>query len=287
MALKEKIARYVFHRANIQPEYLDMDKLLELQKKYHRSVEKVYKYDDQSLQRRGEERASEVLALKYPDSTKQNDFLELGCGDGMASVALKKGGKHAVGVDHVSDRFDARAVKQGVDLLAMDASSLDFPDSSFDVVFSYNAFEHFSDPESVLGEIVRVLRPGGVAYLNFGPLYHSVWGLHAYDYVFVPYCQHLFSEQQLNEYCDNNGYPGISYDYVNKWSVEQYRNLWKEYAGCLDVAFCHELRDSNGMDLIIRYPYCFRKNTDYFDDLMISSIEIMLHKPQEINNVES
>jgi SAM-dependent methyltransferase len=42
---------------------------------------------------------------------------------------------------------------------------LPFPDSSFDLVTSVAAFEHFLDVPAVLGEIRRVLRPGGMAWI--------------------------------------------------------------------------------------------------------------------------
>jgi SAM-dependent methyltransferase len=50
----------------------------------------------------------------------------------------------------------------------MDARRLEFPDESFDVVFSLSSFEHFGGPEDVAAasrELGRVLRPGGHAFV--------------------------------------------------------------------------------------------------------------------------
>jgi SAM-dependent methyltransferase len=54
-----------------------------------------------------------------------------------------------------------------LEVLCMDAARLDFPDESFDLVHSQSVFSHLRDPERVLREIVRVLAPGGVAYVDF------------------------------------------------------------------------------------------------------------------------
>ncbi|MEA2494080.1 MAG: hypothetical protein QOJ29_1991 [Thermoleophilaceae bacterium] len=50
----------------------------------------------------------------------------------------------------------------------MDARRLDFPDESFDVVFSLSSFEHFGGPNDVAAasrELGRVLRPDGHAFV--------------------------------------------------------------------------------------------------------------------------
>jgi SAM-dependent methyltransferase len=52
--------------------------------------------------------------------------------------------------------------------LKMDAHALDFPDASFDVVFSLSSIEHFGDRRDVARaarEMGRVLRPGGLAFI--------------------------------------------------------------------------------------------------------------------------
>ena len=55
-----------------------------------------------------------------------------------------------------------------LEVLWMDGRELDFPDESFDVVFSISSIEHFGSPKDVsraAREIGRVLRPGGHAFI--------------------------------------------------------------------------------------------------------------------------
>ena len=50
--------------------------------------------------------------------------------------------------------------------VVVDAHALPFADESFEVVVSLNAFEHYREPERAMGEIWRVLRPGGRLFLR-------------------------------------------------------------------------------------------------------------------------
>jgi SAM-dependent methyltransferase len=55
-----------------------------------------------------------------------------------------------------------------LEVLWMDGRRLDFPDASFDVVFSLSSIEHFGSPADIArsaAEIGRVLRPGGHAFV--------------------------------------------------------------------------------------------------------------------------
>jgi SAM-dependent methyltransferase len=98
--------------------------------------------------------------------------LEVGCGTGATIRALARrtdfSGK-AFGVDQSVPFIDAartfardEQVGDRVDFMVGDAHSLDFPDAAFDVVFAHTLISHVTDPETVLREMVRVVRPGGL-----------------------------------------------------------------------------------------------------------------------------
>jgi SAM-dependent methyltransferase len=50
-------------------------------------------------------------------------------------------------------------------------------DGCADICFSSNVLEHVADPAGLIGEMVRVTRPGGLIYLSFTNWY-SPWGGH-------------------------------------------------------------------------------------------------------------
>lgn len=92
--------------------------------------------------------------------------LDLGCGAGHEVLALEREGMRAVGVDLSAAMLEAsrqRLVSEGapVRLARADAAGLPFGDSTFDACRIERVLQHVNDPAAVLGEVRRVLRPGG------------------------------------------------------------------------------------------------------------------------------
>jgi SAM-dependent methyltransferase len=50
-------------------------------------------------------------------------------------------------------------------VIQMDATKMLFPDQSFDFVYARSVFHHLPDPAAALDGVVRVLKPGGAAYV--------------------------------------------------------------------------------------------------------------------------
>jgi ubiquinone/menaquinone biosynthesis C-methylase UbiE len=264
----------IFAAAADAPSYLDISALETLQMKYPRPPE--YGYDAHSHDVRGIERATQILRL--PGAQEAHSFLELGCGDGMVSCYLCRKGKKATGIDSSDAVFDKRASREGVNLLRMDAADLRFEDESFDFVFSYDAFEHFSSPENVLREATRVVRKGGYIYLEFGPLYYSPYGEHAYHSITVPYCQILFQKNMINDFATKKGLDPIDFGHVNGWSLDSYRALWSKYSHTLKRVRYHEQLDLSHLSLIGTYPSCFKSKSNDFENFIITSISVLFQK---------
>ena len=67
------------------------------------------------------------------------------------------------------------------EVLAVRAEETPLPDASVDAVFSCNAFQ-FVDVAATLSQAARILKPGGLLYSHFGPIWSAVDG-HQLEYV--------------------------------------------------------------------------------------------------------
>src|SRR5271165_785089 len=86
-------------------------------------------------------------------------ILDLGCGDGVLTKKIADLGCKVVGVDSSPD-FVAAARKLGLDIIEKNASNLNFG-PNFDAVFSNAALHWMTDPDVVIGQVARALRPKG------------------------------------------------------------------------------------------------------------------------------
>ncbi len=93
--------------------------------------------------------------------------LEIGCGDGEhATRLLVDLGAECHALD-ISEEAVAQVRRLGVDARAHDlAEPLPYRDRSFDAIVAFEVLEHLFDPELVVMEAARVLRPGGWLILS-------------------------------------------------------------------------------------------------------------------------
>lgn len=275
--IKARQAKAAFTQASETPSYLQQTDLIQLQKAYP-PVRLDYLYDKSTLVERGQKRAQEIYKLLAKDWSRLNRFLDLGAWDAMTCAALQTMGKQTVGIDIRTEGFTKQAAAQGVTFLQMDAAQLGLTADYFDCVFSFNCFEHFPNPEHVLREALRVTKPGGYIYLDFGPLYWSEKGAHQFNTIHVPYNQCLFSKKQLTTYAQTHNIELMGFFWMNEWNVEQYRQLWNSYSDQLETVIYYETLNADHVNLITHYPSCFKSKSKNFEDFLVAYIEVLFRK---------
>ena len=107
-------------------------------------------------------------------NTRGLRVLEIGCGMGTDGAQFAKAGADYTGIDLTDAavelarrRFQVSGLKG--EFRVADAERLDFPNESFDLVYSHGVLHHTPDIEAAVREIHRVLKPGGRAIVM---LYH-------------------------------------------------------------------------------------------------------------------
>jgi SAM-dependent methyltransferase len=157
---------------------------------------------------------ADALQLQADD-----ELLDVACGSGAFLAQHAKQVRRVAGIDlsdiqvdlahrHLADRIAAGTA----DIVKGDASSLPWSDGSFSVATCMASFEVFPDPDQVLAEVFRVLRPGGRIAMNIGERVapetqtHQVWG-----------ALWVWSEDDVRRLLAKAGFTDVTVSYARSW----------------------------------------------------------------------
>ena len=131
---------------------------------------KAREYDDFSRKYRLKD-LQEYARLAADQVTNGASVLEIATGPGYFCTELAKLGNFKItGLDISNDlvkiaRANAQQAGVKVDFVQGNASNIQFPDMSFDFIFCSWAIKNFMEPQKVLNEMYRLLKPGGEALI--------------------------------------------------------------------------------------------------------------------------
>ena len=132
-----------------------------------------------------------VHALRAQALPDQARVLDVGCGDGIMALGVcEASGRTVVGTD-LTEAFKTlpgrvaqvmgkgHAIPDRLQFVRGQAGqALPFPDDHFDAGYSWSVFEHVDGVEPLLRDVLRVLKPGALFFLQIEPLYYSAFGSH-------------------------------------------------------------------------------------------------------------
>lgn len=97
---------------------------------------------------------------------RKGKLLDVGVGRGEVLVAAKGQGWEVEGVEPSETFADYAERQTGAKIWREPIEDSDIPDNEFDVVILAAVLEHLYNPNEIMAKIARVLKPGGLLYLD-------------------------------------------------------------------------------------------------------------------------
>tara|TARA_B100001758_G_C18305522_1_gene554831 strand:- start:77 stop:784 length:708 start_codon:yes stop_codon:yes gene_type:complete len=141
------------------------------------------------------------------------NLLDLGCGRGEFLNGFIEMGVNGHGVDFTdtAKNFCPKASIQQADI---ENDGLPYSDDYFDVIFSKSVIEHFHNPDILIKEIHRCLKPGGLAIIMVPSWEHN------YRIYFEDYTHRTpFMMTSLNDILQIHGFCEIDVSYFKQLPI--------------------------------------------------------------------
>jgi 2-polyprenyl-3-methyl-5-hydroxy-6-metoxy-1,4-benzoquinol methylase len=156
-------------------------------------------YDAQQRERREEAQRY----LRYFEKTvpfEGKTVLDFACGSGgiAHAIATIARPREVIGVDCSAAHIErGKADWPEISLRCAPKNQTLLPSSSIDIAYSVDSFEHFEQPDAVLEELYRVVKPNGYILIQFIPWW-GIEGAHLTGVIPIPWCHVLFSPRTLH-----------------------------------------------------------------------------------------
>ncbi len=207
--------------------------------------------------------------LQLVAATPDTCFLEPGVGTGLNVMPFVKRGYSVTGVDISKEMLDRLSQKLGkapnnLSLIHGDASHLNFPDRSFDVVLTVHMIHTATNWMTFLDEIGRVLKPKGFhlncqwitppARLEFERFFRNIQAKYEDSECSNP----VLTEIDVDGYWQSKGYES-NYYIAKTWRVN---NTVKELLSCFKsraYGLCWQLSEAKFNEAIAEFEeFCLK-----------------------------
>lgn len=125
----------------------------------------------------------EYLLDILPSPHENIKVIEVGCGSARLSCFLASLGYNTTCMDFSENALKVAKknyylTKNQGEFIVGDVQNMPFEDNTYDVVISTGLLEHFKDPQIVINEMTRILKPEGIFYSDIVPDKFSLFRSH-------------------------------------------------------------------------------------------------------------
>lgn len=162
------------------------------------------------------------------DGLREKKVLEIGVGNGSHAQLLATHAADFTGIDltefavnSVSKRMQVFGI-ENAKIIQMNAEKLEFPDNSFDFVWSWGVIHHSANTRKILKEINRVLKPGGT--FSAMVYYRGYWSYYVFGLIAGIFKGHFFKGQSIHQTVQNITDGAIARFYsISEWIEEHHQ----------------------------------------------------------------
>jgi len=172
-------------------------------------------------------RTSIFKAFKKVLPLLSDELLDIGCGKMPYKeyILEHSGVKTYIGLDIENALVYDKQIKPD---FTWDGIKMPFDDSSFTCALATEVLEHCTEPEVVLKEVYRILKPNGIFFFTVPFL----WNLHE-----VPHDEYRYTPFSLKRHLLNAGFNDIEIQATGGWhaSMAQMLGLWVRRSPMSDI----------------------------------------------------
>jgi 2-polyprenyl-3-methyl-5-hydroxy-6-metoxy-1,4-benzoquinol methylase len=159
------------------------------------------------------------------ESLRDKTVLEIGVGNGSHAQLLAAHAADFTGIDLTEYAVESATRRMEIfgykdaKIRRMNAEDLEFPDATFDFIWSWGVIHHSANTRQILSEINRVLKPGGV--FKSMVYYRSFWSYYGFGLIAGIFKGHFFKGEGLHQTVQNITDGAIARYYsIAEWTRE-------------------------------------------------------------------
>lgn len=151
--------------------------------------------------------------IKTLNIKTNSKLLDVGCGRGDFLNGFIKSGCDGYGVDFTStaEKYCPNAKLYQADI---EKNGMPFEDNYFDVIFSKSVIEHFYDPDKLIKECKRCLKPGGLIIV-MAPSWEHNYRIYFEDYTH----RTPFMKTSMQDILDMHGFNDIDVSFFKQLPI--------------------------------------------------------------------